>query len=361
MNQKTLLASCVLFALVGCGQKSKEDLTNIPVPIKVTTPKRLQEFERISVSGTLTSPGSSSMVAFLVPGRAIKVGPREGEPVKKGQLLAVLDSVNLTHALEAAHAQVEAARAGAQQADQEYHRMKQLFDTRSLAPNDFAKFTAAKEAANQQLQQAIAGEGVARKNLADAHLVAPIGGYIAKRMVEPGVMVAPGQPVFEIAPMDPIEVNVGIPETDIRLVKVGQTATVRLPAIPGQSFQGTVRIVNVSADPATRTYMARISVPNPNRELKVGMVAEVSITGGQRVDMLTLPVEAIVRDPQGAPQVFHYFPDQRRVYTKRVEVGALFGREVQILSGLQGRESVVVGGQHTLRNGMAAEPIEGRR
>ena len=350
-----------LSLLLACGHRAGPDPAERKAPIAVAKPSRVQELERISVSGTLTPQGGSSMVAFQVPGRALKVLYREGEPVRQGQVLAILDAENLTHAMEAAQAQVAAAKAGADQADQEYHRMKQLFDSQRMAPNDFAKFTAARDATRQQLEQALAGAGVARKNLAEAQLAAPISGFIAKRMLEPGVMVGAGQPVFEITQMDPIEVNVGIPETDVRLVKVGQSATVTIPAWPGRSFQGTVRVVNVSADPASRTYMARVSVPNPQRELKVGMVAEVSITGSQRLDMLTVPAEAIVRDPQGAPLVFQYFPDQQRVYSKRVEIGSFYGRDVQIRSGLQGQESIAVAGQNMLRNGMAAEPTQERK
>jgi membrane fusion protein (multidrug efflux system) len=301
------------------------------------------------------------MVAFLVPGRALQVLPREGEAVRKGQVLAVLDSVNLTHALDAAHAQAEAAKAGAQVAEQEFRRMKLLFASQSLAPNDFAKFTAARESTHQQLQQALAGEEVAKRNLNDAKLVAPINGYIAKRMLEPGVMVGPGQPVFEIAPMDPIEVNVGVPETDIHLVKVGQAVTIKIPAMPGETFMGTVRVVNVSADPATRTYMTRISVPNHRNELKLGMVAEVSITSSNRIDLTVLPSEAIVHDHQGATLVFQYFPERKRVFSKRVEVGALLGQNIQIRAGLEGNEDIVVGGQNNLSNGVAAEAVSERR
>lgn len=355
----TLPASLLL--LVACGHNSgTAPSAGAVAAIGVTQPRRVEEAERISVSGTICSPGASSMVAFLVSGRALQVFPREGEPVKQGQVLAVLDSVNLTHTLEAAHAQAEAARAGAQRAEEEYLRMKQLFDSQSLAPNDFAKFKAASEAAHQQLQQALAGEGIAKKNLDDARLVAPIGGYIARRMVEPGVMVAAGQSVFEIATLDPVEVSVGVPETDIRLVKVGQSATLTVPALPGQTFKGTVQVVNISADPATRTYLTRIRVPNRNRALKVGMVAEVSITGTHKLDMTVVPTEAIVRDPQGATLVFQYFPDQKRVYSKRVEVGALLGRDIQIRSGLKGDESIVVAGQQGLRDGMAVESVERR-
>jgi membrane fusion protein (multidrug efflux system) len=354
MLPKTLVP-LTLLALVACGHRGVPGPADARVPIVVARPARVQEPERVSVSGTLTPPGNASEVAFLVPGRALKVLPREGEPVRQGQLLAVLDAENLAHALEAAHAQVETARAGACQAGQEYDRMKQLFDSQSLAPNDFAKFTAARDASREQLQHALAGEAAARRNLADAQLAAPISGYIAKRMVEPGVMVAPGQPVFEIAPLDPIEVNVGVPETDIRLVKVGQPATVSVPALPGKTFQGRVRVVNVSADPATRTYMTRITVPNLTRELKAGMVAEVAITGDHKLDMLTLPMTAITRDPQGATLVYQYFPEQGRVYAKRVEVGALLGTRVQVRSGLDGGEAIVVAGQNGLRDGMAAQ------
>lgn len=354
MSLKTL-SPWPIFLLLACGHGTNHLPADPAVAVAVTRPQRVQEFERVTVSGTLTSPENSSLVPFLVPGRALQVLPREGEPVRQGQLLAALDAENLTHALEAAHAQVEAARAGARQAEQEYDRMQQLFDSQSLAPNDFAKFTAARDASREQVQHALAGEAAARRNLADARLVAPISGYIAKRMVEPGMMVAPGQPVFEIAPIDPIEVNVGVPETDVRLVKVGQAASVTLPALPGQTFQGKVRVVNISADPATRTYMTRIAVPNRERELKVGMVAEVAIIGDHRLDMLTLPMTAITRDPQGATLVFQYFPDQGRVYGKRVDVGTVLGTQVQIRSGLDGGEAIVVAGQHNLRDGMAAK------
>jgi membrane fusion protein (multidrug efflux system) len=350
-----------LALLLACGHHAPQDPAERKAVIAVAQPSRVREFERINVSGTLMPQGASSMVAFQVPGRALKVLFREGEPVRQGQVLAVLDAENLTHALEAAHAQVQAAKAGADQAGQECNRMQQLFASQSLAANDFAKFTAARDASREQLGQAVAGEAVARKNLSEATLVAPISGFIAKRLLEPGVMVGAGQPVFEIARMDPIEVNVGIPETDVRLVKVGQPAAVTIPAWPGRTFHGTVRVVNVSADPASRTYMARVSLPNPQRELKVGMVAEVSITGAQRLDLLMVPAEAIVRDPQGATLVFQYFPDQQRVYSKRVDVGGLYGRAIQVRSGLQGQEAIVVAGQNLLRNGMGAELAQERK
>jgi RND family efflux transporter MFP subunit len=354
---RSVLVLSALTILLACGHRQKLDPVEPAVPIKVIRPERVNEFQRVSVSGTITPPSASSLVPFLVAGRVLQVLPREGEPVRQGQVLAVLDSANLGHALEGAHSQVEAARASAGQARQEFQRMQQLFDSASLAPNDFAKFKAADEAAQQQLLQAQAAEAVAAKNLRDARLEAPIAGYVARRLVEPGATVAPGQPAFEIARMDPVEVNVGVPETDIPLVKVGQAAAVTVPALPGQTFRGKVNVVNVSSDPATRTYMTRITVANPGHELKVGMVAEVAITGARKLDMLCLPLSAIVRDPQGATQVYQYFPDQGRVYAKRIETGSALGSSVQVRCGLTGDENIVAAGQQALRNGMAAQPV----
>lgn len=354
MSMPRILLIATALGLVGCSQGKRPAALSV-ASIAVQRPSVLQAFETVAVSGSVLPEGGASMVAFLVPGRTTQVLVREGEPVRKGQPLAVLDAVSLTQAHAAAQAQARAAQAAFERADAEFQRMKTLFESRSLAPNDFEKFKAGREAALQQHQQALAGEAIAKKNLAEATLQAPVAGHIARRMVEPGVMVAAGQPVFEIAAMDPMEVSVGVPETDIRLVKLGQKADVKVPALPGRTFEGVVKVVGMSADPATRTYVARIRVANPQRELKVGMVAEVVITGTQRRDAIAVPAEAIVRDPSGATLVFEFFPEQKRVYSRRVDVGAPLGRDLQIKAGLKGGEAIVVAGQHTLRDGMTAE------
>jgi RND family efflux transporter MFP subunit len=191
-------------------------------------------------------------------------------------------------------------------------------------------------------------------------LYAPTSGHIAKRLIEPGDTAAQGHAVFEIVQMDPVEVNVGVPETDIHVVRIGQKAAITVPALPGKSFEGTVRIINVSAEPDTRTYMTRITVANPERLLRVGMVAEATIREGRTVSMVKLPGDAVVRDPQGATQVYVYYPDQKRVYTKRVEVGSVINKDIEIKSGLSGDELIVLAGQGKLRNGSVVAAAEQR-
>ena len=92
-------------------------------------------------------------------------------------------------------------------------------------------------------------------------------------------------------------------------------------------------------------------MPNPGPVLLAGMVAEARILGPAKARVLTVPGEAIMHDPQGAPNVFVYHPDRKRVYACRVDVGPPIGEEVEIRSGLHGDEQIVVVGQQKLREG----------
>ena len=99
---------------------------------------------------------------------------------------------------------------------------------------------------------------------------------------------------------------------------------------------------------------------NPRHELRIGMVAEARIQGDKVVTMAILPGDAVIRDPQGATQVFVYYPNQKRVYTKRVEIGSLFDKDVEIKSGLTRDEWIVLAGQMALRNGSVVSVTEQR-
>lgn len=342
----------ILFVLTSCSQgKNAEQPSAKPTPIKTGKVRHVQEREFVSVSGTVVTPDAPVPVAFLVSGKVIEVVPREGDYVEKGQFLAAIDPLDYKLSLQAVSAQAGQAKVALDRSKDEYARMKFLYDSKSLAGNDFEKYRAAYLSAQRQVDQAIANEKLAQKRLSDASLYAPAAGFISKRAIEPGQTASSGNPVFEIVMLDPVEINVGVPETDIHLVRVGQTASVTIPALPTESFEGKVRVINVSADPNTRTYMTRIVVPNPAHILRVGMVAEARIEADRTVHLVTLPVETILRDPQGATIVFVYYPEQQRVYAKRVETGVVYGREIAIKSGLSGDEAVVFAGQERLRDG----------
>lgn len=387
-----VMAGCVA-ALTSCSHPVIAD-TEQPVPVQVRTPAVVERAESVSASGAVEGSETAD-VAFQVGGRVSRVLVEEGQYVSKGQLLAEIEPTDYRNAFDTAAAQKEAARAVAERAndglrkqeveqaridydraEDEYKRMKFLLDRKSLPPNDFRKYEAAYKDAKERYMMAVEGtrkEDIANaqaqahaaeaqaseeaKRLSDTRLVAPISGNIAMRKVDAGQTVSAGTPVFTIVDLNPVKVRVGVAEAEIDKVKYGALAEVSAPSLGGRVFQGRVGIIGVAAEPASRTYTVKIIVPNPRSSsgpvLRAGMVAEARIFGPQQTRVLTIPGESIVPDPQGAPMVYVYNAERRRVYARRVDVGPPVGDEVEIRSGLRGDEKIVVSGQQKVREGSA--------
>ena len=164
-------------SLAACkGEHEKKQVRSDPVPVSVGKVRQIREQETITVSGTVNAPNSPASVSFLVSGKVVFSGPREGEYVRQGQLLARIDSTDYLHAMQGAEAksadvdavlektmnparpeQLEQARITFERAEDEYRRMKMLYESKSLAPNDFLKYKAVYESARQQYEQAKAG------------------------------------------------------------------------------------------------------------------------------------------------------------------------------------------------------------
>jgi len=387
-----ICASVLLLA--GC-QRKPEVAADQPVPVRLQLPRHVQQPVSVAVSGSVEG-NITALTAFQVGGRVAHVYVEEGQRVAKGQLLADLDSTDYRNGFNAAVGEAEAAgavnakaKAGLRQQEleqaridfdrwqDEYNRMKYLYEHKSLPANDFTKIEAGFNAARERYDMAKSGTRVedkqaaaaqhvaataqmaeAKKRLADCQLRAPIAGFIGMRQIEVGNTVAPGMPVLSVVDLDPVKVRVGIPESQVGKVREGDRAEVSIPSLNGQQFEGRVEAIAAASDPASRTYVSKIVVPNPSHVLRAGMVSEARLFGGAQENVITLPGSAIVRDARGVSQVFVVTPGQNRAYGRRVEVGSMIGNEVEIRSGLTGNEQVVVNGQNYVREGSLVQ-IEG--
>jgi len=340
-----------------------------------------------AVEANVTAQG-----AFQIAGRVAKVFVEEGQAVTKGQVLAELDAADYRNAYDAAQAQADAAQAVDHKAQQgprsqeleqaridyeqwqdQYNRMKFLYDHKSLPANDFKKIEAGYQAAQQRYDMARQGTRVedkqaasgqfhaaaaqmheAQKRLEDTRLRAPISGFVGMKRIDVGDTVGAGMPVISVLDLNPVKVRLAIPESEIGKVHQGSRATVSIPSLDGRNFKGKVETVGVAADPASRTYAVKVAVPNPDRLLRAGLVSEARIFSPAMVNVMTVPGNAILRDPQGVTQVYVYSPSARRVYARRVDVGEIFGNEVEIRSGLTANDQVVIAGQQNVREGSPA-------
>ncbi|WP_420236135.1 efflux RND transporter periplasmic adaptor subunit [Telmatobacter bradus] len=369
-----------------------------PVPVKVRLPNQAQQNVSVLAGGAVEG-NMTAMAAFEVSGRVKKVYVEEGQQVKKGQVLAELDPTDYQHAYEASAGQADAARATEQKAktglrpeeleqariayehaQDEYTRMKFLYDRKSLNANDFHKFEAAylaakqtyemarkgsrnedKSAAEAQTRSAVAQMQDAKRHLTNCRLLAPISGFIGMKHVNVGDVVAAGTPAFSVIDLESVKIRVAIPEAEVGKIRAGAAALVTVPSLAGQSYKGTLEALGISADPTSRTYTAKIAVANHDHQLRDGMVSQARIYGSQQIHVFTVPAEAIVRDARGIANVYVYYSDRRMAFARRVELGDFLGNELVITSGLAPSDQVIIVGQQNLREGSPVLLVGGVR
>jgi RND family efflux transporter MFP subunit len=325
------------------------DATAVPVVTQVVT---LSSRPWSTTASGIVQPNTTVDLAFEVPGKVVMVGPDEGQPVRAGQAIAALDPTDYRFAVEQASAQADRAA-------RDRDRNQPLLASGGIAPADMDHLETG-------ARQSAAAADLAKKKLADTHLTAALSGIIARRAIEVGATVAPGQPVFTIVDLDPVRIRVGVPEGDVGHVTEGGAATVRIPALDA-NFAGRVSLIGVAADPATRSYTVEIKVPNPTRRLRAGMVAEATIENRQTVSALMVPAAAVLHDGgvNGTPIIYVLDREGARVHAHRVTTGVARGDSLEVTSGIAAGDQVVVAGQQRVRDGarvqLAGETMGGSK
>jgi len=315
----------------------------LAIPVVIQEVKSISNYRVVSVSGSV-QPYMTVNIGFMVAGKVAKVYVDEGDYVHKNDLVATLDTLDY-------HYNLEIATAAKTEANDQYNRLKLMYDRESLAESDFIKVSAARREANAQYE-------LAKRQLNDSKLIAPITGILARKGVEEGEIIAKGLPLFTMVHTDTVKVNVAVPESEIAIVAVGEMADVVVPALDDSVFTGRVVLVGAVAEPASRTYTVKISLANPDLLLRAGMIAEARIQTSEKIEGIVVPGLCIVRDADNLPHIFVVDTFAHKAFKQRVVVGNLYGSEIEITDGLKDGELIVIGGQHKLHDGMAVEFAE---
>ncbi len=315
-----------------------------------------------------------------------------GDTVKRSELLAALRATDYrarveqssgtlaeAHASEAG-AQAQLAQAGAQweQARQDWERAQILFKAEALTKPDFDAAKAKYEASTAQVDaaraaiaaqnakgtQANADLSAARVGLEDTELRSPLDGVVLSRSVEVGTLAAPGSPGFSLADIGLIKAVFGVPDVDLRQLRIGAQLPVTVEALPGESFTGIVTSVAPLADDRTRTYSVQLTLENRKLRLKPGMISSIALPGPQResATALTVPLTALARVGAGDSGfgIYKVVADgkKRVIRLQPVELGAIRGNQVVIAKGLAAGEMVVQSGGSQLADGQAVTITE---
>lgn len=208
--------------------------------------------------------------------------------------------------------------------------------------------------AKSQMDQAQVGLELAKEQLADATVRAPVTGVISSRVAEVGNMAAPGVALFDLVDLSERRASIEVSESDLSRVKVGMPAQVRL-ANGTQPIAGRVDRISPTVDPATRMGTVRVVLDTADTNVRPGMYAEIVIQPASKSDALVIPRSAVLGLSNGQPYV--YGVENEHAVRRDIELGVSSGERVEVASGLNQGDAVIISGQYSLSDGAAVHVV----
>ena len=319
--------------------------------------------ETLEVVGTVRAR-TSAVVSSRIPGTIGLLKVREGDRVKKGQLLAQIESTESLAGSSQAQAAIDEARQGVDEsrtkqklADATFDRYKKLYDEQALTRQEFdikqterdlaAQGVARAEARLKQLQ---AG-GRAASAVADyTRIISPISGVITAKPADLGATVFPGQPLMTIEDEGSYQLDLAIPESLGAKVKPGTPVQVTLDST-GSSIATKIAVVVPTADPASRTFTAKVNLSGSG--LRSGAFGRAAIGLGAGTAGIQAPRQAVFE--RGSLTAVWVVDSNKVARMRLVKPGRVHGEKVEILSGLSAGEMVVIGGVEKVSDGAKVE------
>ena len=333
----------VAVALAGCDDKVAEKPAPLR-PVLVATAHYEAATPERSFVGTIR-PRIESDMGFRVPGKVAKRLVEVGQTVDVGQPLATLDEIDLKLQAEQAAAELNAATGVVAQAAAAEQRAKDLRIKGWTTDAQMDQARAAADEARARLNRAERSVELTRNSLSYATLEADARGVVTATLIEPGQVVAAGQTSIRVARFAEKEAVVAIPETLVARAKTG-SASVTLWSEPGKKYHAKLREISPSADPATRTYLAKFSLPEAGDNVSLGMTATLTLCDTASERVARLPLSALFsQDDQPS---FYVVNDQGEITLKPVTVKAYESNDVVITGGLEEGAKVVALGVQKL-------------
>lgn len=319
-----------------------------PPPEAVTSivAKQEQWPATMSVIGTMEAVHGVTVSADL-PGSVEKINFASGQSVREGDVLVELDTRQERAQLAALEAQRDLARIN-------YGRTQQLVKEGVISRMEYDQATAQQKATEANVAEIRAT--IERKTIR-----APFSGILGIRKVNLGQYLAAGDAVVPLQSLNPIYVNVGLPQQSVGQVRVGRNLRITSDDLPSQVFTGRVNAIDSVVDQATRNIQVQATLANPEGKLRPGMFVQVEVVLGASRPVIALPASAISFAPYGdSVFIITDLKDQkgqiyRGVRQQFVKVEGSRGDQVAVVSGVNPGEEVVSSGVFKLRNGAAVQ------
>lgn len=327
--------------------KSDKPAEALPLAVKIQVLAPAEIAQTLTVSGTLVGENEATVISET-NGTVVAVRAQVGDWLKQGQTIVQIENDLKLVALEQAKAQLLTAQTNHDKAKKDLERYEELFKQQITTQSVIESARLAERAAEAQLKSAEAALKLAQRQYDDSFIKAPLAGRLADRYVNQAAMVMPGDKIGVIVDGRQMKLKTSVTESEIALLRSGQTAEVIADALPQQKFTGKVISVAQKAN-SERTYPVEILVPNDTQEsLKSGMFGRAFVQVAKAEKALVVPSSSVLTDPSGS----YVFIEESGV-AKRVpvQVGIQQNDQTQIVSGPEAGAKLVVSGQQRLSEG----------
>jgi len=340
----------MLLVLTGCSKKEEgtAEMKKKAIPVKVETLKRGTFSCYLTYKGTV-QPWRRANIAPDASGRIDKIYKKQGDRVRKGDLLAELDTTTLRLQAKQARAATAVAEAGYRDAELNHKRLKSLREKNAVSQMQLEKAELALEAAETEKKSAQANLDLVTHTLENSIMRAPFDGIITLKNMEEGDIINPmmgmGASVLTLMDLSRVKVVLDVAAENIETIAPGQSCIVRVISLPEETFSGTVYSKNLAADPVSKTFKIETVIENPETRIKAGVFADVAIEICHLEDTLLLPAAALIDNR------YVVLYDNGVARQIPVKVGKRNANHYQVIEGLEAGQEVVVEGNYDLKDG----------
>jgi RND family efflux transporter MFP subunit len=358
-----IIAAVALSAAVACKKPASKEAASAgtfgAAPVKVFKARRERITEKITYTGTLEAWNKINITPE-VGGKIARIYVQEGDRVAKGQLLAELETESIRLQLKQAQAGVAVAEASYADALRNKERMDRLIKENAVSEMQREKIQLGYDAAAAQLEQARAGFNLAQHALDVSIMRAPFAGVIASKNAEVGDVINPmmggfgggAGGVLTLMDYSRVKLTVAVSSEDIGRILKGQEAVLRVGSLPGREFRGSVRIVNLTADPLSKKFGVEAVIDNLDGALRPGTFGDLVFEVQSHENALVVPQKAILEN------TYVFIVEAGKAVKKTVALGLQNTTMVEVLDGLAEGALVVVEGNFGLEEGAAVQVLE---
>jgi membrane fusion protein (multidrug efflux system) len=349
-----LCAIGLLLFVVGCEKTEVRDVaepeSRLP-KVRTLTLKPMPWIESIQTHGVIEAAEEVDVtIDFSATVRSVHF--REGAPVAMAEPIIDLDRGKRELHLSRVTTSVTETKAQLEQASSNLERRQELYQKNLISREQYDQARTARQSAGARYQEALAAQRLAQRELGETQLLSPVSGRIAKRLVDPGETVMPGQSLAVIQTTDSVRVVTYVSEKDINALRVGTQAQVTTPGVPGRVYQAVIESVGIKADPGTGNFTVKLTIQNKDGLLRDGMTATAELQGIEYPEALLVPESAVV--DRNRHRVVYKVVDNRAVEVQPV-FRASMREHIPVLDGLESGDILIVSGMENVIDGAEIE------